>query len=102
MTTGNDDCCSMCGNSRLWHNEHNPRHPFMTDEGPLRPPESTSGVRPTSMPMDPVLRMALIDAGVITTDQLDAAEKKIRFLTGGLSNGGQVREADFQSGSEKG
>jgi hypothetical protein len=34
------------------------------------------------MPFDPVLRQALIDAGVLTPQQLRDAEDKIRSITG--------------------
>jgi hypothetical protein len=109
MTTENDRCTS-CGRTREWHRENTPRHAFTTDNGPLRAPVDRTpdivngrGIRPTSTPFDPVLRMALIDAGIITTDQLDAAEKKIRYLTGGLADGTrQVRSVDFESGHPQG
>lgn len=86
--------CSTCGNTFGWHEESNPRHPFAAlgtqsvladtrrDE---RPAQTDSGpIVRTSTPFDPVLRLALIDAGVITPDDLDKADKKIRQLTQGL------------------
>lgn len=38
--------------------------------------------RPATLPFDPVLRLALIDKGVITPEELTAAEKKIITLGG--------------------
>jgi hypothetical protein len=103
-----DDTCASCGRTYGWHQANTPRHPFTTGEGPLRAPSertpdivSGRGIHRTATPFDPVLRMALIDGGILTPEMLEAAEKKIRFLTGGLSDGsGQVRSVDFQSGPQ--
>lgn len=40
------------------------------------------------MPFDPVLRQALIDANVITVEQLDQAKKKIEAITNHVMGGG--------------
>ena len=40
-----------------------------------------SRLNASRVPFDPVLRMALIDAGVITIEQLKAAEDKISVFT---------------------
>lgn len=40
-----------------------------------------SRLNASRVPFDPVLRMALIDAGVITVEQLQEAEKKIAVFT---------------------
>lgn len=34
-------------------------------------------------PSDPVLRMILVEKGLITTDDLDSAEKRLRAISGG-------------------
>lgn len=41
----------------------------------------------TQTPFDPVLRQALLDAGVITFEQLDEAKKKIEAITGMVTGG---------------
>jgi hypothetical protein len=82
--------CRTCLNTREWHEENNPVHPFNNGEagataflkrrerkGSQRPAEVTQ----MSLPFDPVLRQALIDAEVITVDQLRTAEEKIRAVT---------------------
>lgn len=59
----------------------------------ILPPERTpqaSPMRSAPTPLDPVLRMALIDAGIITVEQLDAAEKKIRAFTQQVTETGPV------------
>jgi hypothetical protein len=45
------------------------------------------GMRPVTSPFDPVLRMALIDAGIITVEQLDEAAKKIAVFTDQVTGG---------------
>jgi hypothetical protein len=46
------------------------------------------------LPSDPVLRLALIDAGVLTPDQLSAAEAKLAAaaLSGGVVVAGRITE----------
>jgi hypothetical protein len=73
-----------------------PRHPFSGIMSfKKRPDGTTSGVpvedapasvvpapgTPMTMPFDPVLRQALIDAGIITPQQLDDAQRKIAAIT---------------------
>ena len=84
--------CSTCGNTWGWHEENDPRHPFSTVNGPdalsIKDDNDHDGrVVPMTMPFDPALRMALMDAGVITTAMLDAADAKIKHLTKGVSDG---------------
>jgi hypothetical protein len=84
--------CTTCGNTAEWHRINNPRHRFSAVNDGLNtfaPEDSTpdSRVVPMTMPFDPVLRMALIDKGVITVADLDAADAKIKHLTGGLTDG---------------
>lgn len=99
VTVNEDDRCHTCGNTYGWHLETSPVHPFNTGESGAtaflrsrrdrdtqrgversqRGPETPS-VAP--FPFDPVLRQALIDAGVLTADDLVRAEMKIRAVTG--------------------
>lgn len=88
--------CRTCLNTEKWHEENKPMHPFNTGEAGvkafLRPirdrgtPEGPQGVqrgaqRP-AWPMDPVLRQALINKGVLTPEDLRDAEEYIRAVTG--------------------
>lgn len=87
------DRCRTCQHTRLWHDNNHPMHPFNNgeagataflrkrtrsgDNGSQAPSEVTQ----MTLPFDPVLRQALIDAGVITVEQLRTAEEKIRAVT---------------------
>jgi hypothetical protein len=91
--------CRTCGESFQWHKLHNPVHPFndgaagataflgkrgdrthqRAGNGPQRPGEGPSHV---VWPSDPVLRIALMNAGVITADHLRAAEEQLRAAMG--------------------
>jgi hypothetical protein len=89
----------MCNNTYRWHLDNHPRHPFaelggvstfdLGSPGKRNDDESKedSRVIPMTMPFDPVLRMVLIDKGVITVADLDAADAKIKHLTRGVSDG---------------
>lgn len=87
------DVCVMCNNTRLWHKNNSVRHPFSMVNGELHPPPpgpkivEGPGIVKMSTPFDPVLRMVLINKGIITTDDLDAAEKIIKHLTDGVNGG---------------
>lgn len=91
MDSFDNDVCRSCGNTRAWHEAHHPRHPFVMD-GPalLRAPDNvipqTSHV---DLPFDPILRMALINNGILTAEQLSQAEKDFRAINGGGGNGGE-------------
>ena len=92
-----DDRCTTCQNTRLWHRENNPSHPF--NDGSL-PASATFGRRrkdgqgnapaPDAIPQhspwpfDPVLRQALMDKGVLVPQDLRDAEEKIRATTASL------------------
>lgn len=91
------DICSTCGNTRTWHRSNGPRHAF-TPPGSIaalrdvsddqEAPTAESGARTriqhTRTPFDPVLRLALIENGVITIQQLADAERKLSFVSQGL------------------
>lgn len=83
--------CKTCNNSgeghpRLWHHW---RHQFVS-VGDDAPPVMTEqppvvDVLPP-MPFDPVLRQALIDKGVLTVEDLNNAEAKIRVVSNLFKN----------------
>jgi hypothetical protein len=75
---GGEECCTTCGQTKTWHEENQPRHAF---NGPLgvAPQRPKTTVAP--WPFDPVLRQALITKGIITPDDLTAAEDQIRAVT---------------------
>lgn len=111
------ETCATCGNTLAWHNENSPIHPFNTGQagaqaflGPRRdrdhqsrPKTSQDGAQtpPTVVwPTDPVLRVALMNAGVITADNLRDAENQLRAAMGDvLTRGGQGGEGEVQVGT---
>lgn len=89
------DRCYMCGNTREWHDNNYSRHAFSMTPAELRdttrvdkPSQTQSGppITRTTRPFDPVLRLALIEAGVITTDQIEAAEKQLNVVMSAVNN----------------
>lgn len=64
-----DELCIVCQQSWEWHKAHKPKHKFQTEnrvielDEPPAPPQIARGG-------DPVLRLTLIKAGVITEEQL--------------------------------
>ena len=76
--------CQTCGKL---HHDGTEHHPFndgsLTGIGALVMPEDMK-VELSPMPFDPVLRLALIDAGIITPDQLTAAKQKIHSINSSL------------------
>lgn len=89
MMTKNDEVCQTCGKTFAWHEENIPRHPFNSGqdgataflgerqkrqdkERTTRPPQIAS------VPTDPVLRIALINRGIITPAELMAAEAQLQ------------------------
>lgn len=91
--------CEMCGHSLAWHQEHQPRHKFNGDPMSLneKPRVVAESAEPHARPnmtdqlfaqqaarslIDPVLRMALVNAGVITVEQIDAAQRMSDTLNG--------------------
>lgn len=83
------DRCKTCQQTRLWHDNNNPIHPFNDGQAGAtaflnrthnRPgndaPRRSEG--PQVIPSDPVLRIALINRGIITPADLAAAEEQLR------------------------
>lgn len=100
LTTTN--MCRLCNQSEDWHKANNPRHPFTPRDGASSPTltnDQPAVVQNMAVPFDPVLRLCLINAGVITTEQLSKAEKDFRMINGGGTNGG---EGSTQSGLPQG
>jgi hypothetical protein len=86
--------CGMCGVPEEGHEGR--RHPF-TPEGvdagtdwlkqKQTTPEASAAPQPqmSSFPFDPVLRLALINKGVLTPDDLTQAEQQIKAIGGALN-----------------
>lgn len=81
LETTLEDRCPTCGQTRQWHEENKPRHAFGGKVG-ITPARPDVAVKAAPWPFDPVLRQALIDKGVLTPDDLQAAEAKIRAISG--------------------
>lgn len=89
------DECRVCAHTRLWHDNNSPRHPFDDGSGAstawLKPRHARDpqrgmnvpqrGPERPSWPIDPVLRQALMDKGVLTPQDLRDAEEKIRAVS---------------------
>lgn len=99
------DRCQTCRNTYAWHEENNPVHPFNDGQAGakaflgsrrVRDPQTGRKVAqqgsqtpPTVVwPSDPVLRVALMNAGVITADDLRRAEEQLRAAMGPIFEGG--------------
>lgn len=121
MTMNEENQCETCGRTRAWHltalgiiHEFNDGSvPFRQTfgertgdgvGGSARPPATVELDAPQSVPgmFDPVLRMALIDAGVVTPDQLRAAEDKIRATTFTLGGNSGNSSQQVPSGPDAG
>jgi len=83
--------CRMCGNSWEWHKSHFARHPYTPSNAtnelrdtshPDKPVKTDTDVPivHTTTPFDPVLRLALIEKGIISTGDLTAAQEKLGVL----------------------
>lgn len=98
------DICQTCGKSRAWHEANNPIHPFNSGQagataflGKRRDRDPQTGRKTAQQgaetpprvvwPNDPVLRVALINAGVISPEQLAAAENQLRAALGDVLGG---------------
>lgn len=89
MMSNAADHCYFCGNTREWHKNNFARHRFSINHAELhdtsrdqKPPQTRSdaAITHTRTPFDPALRLALIEAGVITIQQLGDAEEKLRIV----------------------
>lgn len=91
MTMTNEDLCTVCGQNRSWHDHHSPRHKFdspgdLMQEGETGKPEArqtdADGEGMTliqarrALAGDPVVRLLLIECGVITAEQITAKEEQ--------------------------
>jgi hypothetical protein len=91
--------CGTCGHTRQWHKDNKPMHPFNDGQAGAkaflgsrrdRDPQSRgNGAQRGSedpprvvWPTDPVLRVALIQTGVLTSDDLRKAEDTLRASMG--------------------
>lgn len=88
--------CKTCGQTRIWHENNDTRHTFNDGSVPFKttfgvrnrrtdgksPENGSEGAERPAWPFDPVLRQALIDKGVLTPEDLKAAEAKILVVTG--------------------
>ncbi len=84
-----NEVCKYCHKDRQWHRDHpEVKHEFTTN-GPLQaksspvapPPGDVPSSVPAPRPLppgDPVLRMALIRAGVLSPQQLTDVEDELR------------------------
>lgn len=110
------DKCTICNQTRKWHEDHKPKHKFVEPGGdpqiqrvddrssnsktiqPGLTPEEEAlrkrlrepgrvmplGDGPTfGFTSDPVLRMLLVEKGVITPEELSATEAKLQAISGG-------------------
>jgi hypothetical protein len=94
--------CTMCNRPEDSH--EGMRHPFTPPgvEQHLEGPEKTGTVKVThapDMPFDPILRMALINKGVLTPADLTEAERIVTAISG---RGGDLSAGDHSPGSERG
>lgn len=100
--------CETCGKSREWHDQNATQHRY--NDGTLSGSETfgkrlSDGTRvpvgergenaagtvvEERWPFDPVLRQALINKGVITPEDLTAAEAQIRAVTAQFNASGGV------------
>lgn len=108
-TPNDDDRCGTCGQTFAWHREHVPKHPFnygqdgattfLKRRGDRDPQRTGSGAqRASEGPQivssgnDPVLRIALINRGVLTPADLVVAEEQLRQALAEIQEGGSDGE----------
>jgi hypothetical protein len=71
--------CIVCLQTKEWHRVHHPKHKFVSEgEEPKLEEEQAPTSPSNSMRGDPVLRLALIRAGVIDEAQVAEAEIWVR------------------------
>lgn len=92
------DKCDICDQTHPWPDGTMPKHPFSNGEpgstaflgrrdqrrepSPQRGSEAARLSQRAAYPIDPVLRQALVDKGVLTPQDLKDAEDKIQAITG--------------------
>lgn len=70
------EICVVCSQTEAWHQEHKPKHAFTTEGGgPLSVALPTTQEAPVRGVGDPILRLALLKAGVLTEPDLAVAEE---------------------------
>jgi hypothetical protein len=70
--------CQICQQPWEWHEQHHPRHQFIGSEDDPRLGLAQVPTPSNSMRGDPVLRLALIKAGVISEVNISEAEVWVR------------------------
>lgn len=95
VTVNEDDRCRSCGQTFRWHLDNETRHPFNSGQDGAtdflkrrggRDPQrrGSNGQRGSETPQivspghDPVLRIALINRGILTPADLVVAEEQLR------------------------
>jgi hypothetical protein len=112
-----EDVCLTCGKTYGWHIDNQPRHPFNhgqdgataflkrrgdrpVQRGPIGAQEGSEGPQIASMTTDPVLRIALINKGILTPTDLAAAEEALRVALAEVKIGGQQWSATGEASSD--
>jgi hypothetical protein len=102
-TVNEDDRCGTCGQTYGWHQENTTHHNFSiagqdgaTDfltrrgrpvqRGPIGAQRGSEGPQLVSPGNDPVLRIALINRGVLTPADLVVAEEQLRAALAEVQN----------------
>jgi len=72
------DVCQVCHQSKEWHDTHRPHHIFVKFGEEPRLAEAQPPTPPPLRMGDPVLRLALIKAGVLREQDITEAEVWLR------------------------
>lgn len=74
-----NELCDSCGLRKWWHDQNSPEHPFRSvgDKGERFKQDQPPPPTPIQLG-DPIARVALIRAGVLTEMQLTEAEAWVR------------------------
>lgn len=71
--------CQLCHQDEQWHREHHPKHAFVgPEDDPVLSVDPGPKMPSVSMRGDPVLRLALVKAGLIEEGQIQEAEFWVR------------------------